>query len=170
MTLKMFNALSSEIALGSLLECCHSRVWAERLLAHRPFKSLQELNTLASQVWFSVQEPDWLEAFSAHPRIGDVAGLREKFSVTASLEQGQIEEASDAILFQLADLNQAYLDKFGFIFIVFATGKSAATMLALLQERLPNSRSLELENNTLEQDKITTLRISRLFPEEENIG
>lgn len=170
MTLIMFNALSTEIALARLLECCHSRVWAERLLVHRPFTSVQELIELASQVWFSVQESDWLEAFSGHPRIGDLAVLREKFSITASLEQGQVEEASDAILLQLADLNQAYLDKFEFIFIVFATGKSAATMLALLQQRLHNSRPLELENNAREQNKITALRINRLFPEEDNIG
>jgi len=170
MTLVTLNGLPTEMAVANLLECCYSRVWAERLLVHRPFGSPQELIELASQVWFSLPELDWLEAFAAHPRIGDLAVLREKFSITASLEQGQVEEASDSLLLQLADLNRAYLDKFGFIFIVFATGKSAATMLALLQERIDNNRPQELHNNAREQDKITALRISRRFSEDQGRG
>ena len=95
--------------------------------------------------------------------IGDLDVLRDKYAVTASLEQGQVQQASDATLHGLADLNQLYECRFGFIFIVFATGKSAEAMLALLKQRLNNNRNLELETNALEQNKITLLRLSRLF-------
>ncbi|HIG59262.1 MAG TPA: 2-oxo-4-hydroxy-4-carboxy-5-ureidoimidazoline decarboxylase [Gammaproteobacteria bacterium] len=163
MTLPVFNAMSAETALARLLECCHSRAWATRLLAERPFKSVQALTELASEIWFSVNETAWLEAFAAHPKIGDLDVLRDKYAVMASLEQGQVQQASDATLHGLADLNQLYERRFGFIFIVFATGKSAEAMLALLRKRLNNNRNLELETNALEQNKITLLRLRRLF-------
>jgi 2-oxo-4-hydroxy-4-carboxy-5-ureidoimidazoline decarboxylase len=163
MTLPAFNSMSADSALTRLLGCCHSRAWATRLLAKRPFKSVQAMTELASEVWFSVNEAAWLEAFAAHPKIGDLDVLRDKYAVTASLEQGQVQQASDSTLHGLADLNQLYERRFGFIFIVFATGKSAEAMLALLKQRLNNSRDLELETNALDQNKITLLRLKRLF-------
>lgn len=112
------------------------------------------------------QESDLLEALDGHPQIGNVATLKEKYRNTqdsAAHEQSGANEADDEVLEALAKSNQEYLDKFGFIFIVFATGKSAQQMLDLLLARLPNDRGTELVNAATEQNKITRLRLNKLF-------
>jgi OHCU decarboxylase len=110
-------------------------------------------------------EADWLEAFAAHPLIGDVDSLRKKYGATRDLaagEQAGAAGAGAATLQELADLNRSYREMFGFIFIVFATGKSADEMLANLRSRLGNSRDEELRNAAAEQIKITRLRLEKL--------
>jgi OHCU decarboxylase len=110
-------------------------------------------------------ESDWLEAFDAHPRIGDVDSLKKKYAntlKTAGSEQSGVAAADNNTLKRLAVTNETYFKKFGFIFIVFATGKSASEMLALLEERLPNDRATEVENAAAEQLKITLLRLRNL--------
>ncbi|MFT7246626.1 MAG: OHCU decarboxylase, partial [Candidatus Azotimanducaceae bacterium] len=108
-------------------------------------------------------EVETLEAFTAHPQIGDLDALRNKYANTANSEQGQISAADEETLIALRDENQTYLARFGFIFIVCATGKSAAEMLELLQTRLLNDRATELENGAQEQWLITELRLNYLF-------
>ena len=113
--------------------------------------------------WFGLSEPDWLEAFSHHPRIGDRAALEARFPKTHDLsakEQAGVAKAGEDVLTALAEGNNAYFDKFGFIFIVCATGKSAEEMLSLLRERLPHDRANELRIAAEEQAKITALRLS----------
>jgi len=105
-------------------------------------------------------------AFEAHPQIGDINSLRQKYAATKKMaagEQNSVNDASESVLTSLVKGNQDYLNKFGFIFIVFASGKSAAQMLSLLQTRLVNSRTQELENAAAEQNKITLLRLKKLF-------
>lgn len=165
-TLPNFNTLPKEDAIKHLLTCCTSSSWATKLAEQRPFHDLNELLTASDDIWQTVTEADLLEAFDGHPQIGDVSTLKEKYRNTqasASHEQSQVNEASDEVLHALAKGNKDYLEKFGFIFIVFATGKSAKQMLDLLNHRLPNSKEQELSNAGGEQNKITKLRLGKLF-------
>ena len=111
-------------------------------------------------------EKDWKEAFSHHPKIGDLESLKKKFSSTAgwaSDEQSGVNTASQQIIEALADGNKKYEEKFGYIFIVCAAGKSAEEMLAIFKSRLQNSPEVEIEIAADEQNKITKLRIEKLL-------
>jgi len=133
------------------------------MLARRPFGSRDALLTAAREEWWALSPDDWLEAFSHHPRIGDRAELAARFPATHHLsarEQSAVAHATEDVLTALADANQAYVDRFGFIFIVCATGKTANEMLELLRERLPNDRETELRIAAEEQAKITALRLA----------
>ena len=166
LSLTSFNQLPKDAATNELLSCCTSERWASMLVEKRPFSSLEDLITASDAVWSQMGEADYLQAFEGHPQIGDVSTLKEKYRHTAGSaahEQSGANEADDSTLHALAKSNQDYLDKFGFIFIVFATGKSAQQMLDLLNARLPNNREQELVNAAAEQNKITRLRLSKLF-------
>ena len=131
-------------------------------MARRPFANDAKLLFAARNEWFGLVESDWLEAFSHHPRIGDRAALEARFPNThdlSSKEQASVGEAHEDVLSALAEANNAYYDKFGFIFIVCATGKTADEMLALLQTRLGNERAAELRIAAEEQARITALRL-----------
>lgn len=168
LTLAQFNDLDQAKATSTLLTCCTSSRWAQEVAKMRPYQSLEALLDSSDKVWAEVQkhESDLLEAFDGHPQIGNVASLKEKYRNTqdsAAHEQSGANEAEDEVLEALAQGNKDYLDKFGFIFIVFATGKSAQQMLDLLLARLPNDRETELANAATEQNKITRLRLKKLF-------
>ena len=169
MTLNEFNALPAAEAQEALMRCCGSTNWATQTVAQRPFEQLSTLKTAADAVWAGCSEADFLEAFSHHPKIGDVSELEKKFASTAKWSEGEqgnaVGTADASVLQALKAGNDAYDDKFGFIFIVCATGKSAAEMLALLNARLPNDRATELQNAAEEQRKITHLRLAKLFGE-----
>ena len=148
-----------------LLACCGSARWVDRMLARRPFGSRIGLLTAAREEWNALEPRDWLEAFGHHPKIGDRASLAERFPAMYELsqkEQAGVTGASNAVLDALADGNRAYEDRFGYIFIVCATGKSAEAMLALLRERLSNQPDAELRIAAGEQAKITALRLEAL--------
>ena len=122
----------------------------------------------ADEVWALSTEDDFLQAFEGHPEIGDVSTLREKYRNTEKLaghEQSGVNSANEDTLQLLAQGNNDYKEKFGFIFIVCATGKSAEEMLQLLQQRLPNNRDEELANAAEEQRKITRIRLNKLLEE-----
>ena len=166
MLLTDFNQSAPSDAITALEHCCTATRWAKLLVERRPFASLDALHQAAEAAWSEMQEADWLEAFAGHPKIGDVSSLRAKYAHThqlASGEQASVQHADEAVLRRLAEGNNAYEDKFGFIFIVCATGKSAAEMLALLEARLPNSRAQELANAAKEQGKILHIRIDKRF-------
>jgi 2-oxo-4-hydroxy-4-carboxy-5-ureidoimidazoline decarboxylase len=165
--IERLNSLPVEVAKGDLERCCGSTAWVDRVVAARPFLTMEELLEVAEREWFALGEKDWLEAFSHHPKIGEggVEALRKKFASTAtwaSNEQAGVSAASDEVLHALARGNERYAEKFGFIFIVCATGKSAREMLGLLEARLPNDRATELKNAAGEQAKITALRLKKL--------
>jgi 2-oxo-4-hydroxy-4-carboxy-5-ureidoimidazoline decarboxylase len=125
-----------------------------------------DLLEIAESNWYACEVKDWLEAFSNHPKIGDLGSLKEKYRSTAHLaagEQASVNQASEKILQSLADLNKLYENKFGYIFIVFATGKSADEMLALLKARLQNDPEKEIGIAMDEQNKITRLRLEKIF-------
>lgn len=165
MDVNAFNALDEDAARRALESCCVAVRWVDGMLAQRPFASLQALSSAADAVWAQMNETDILEAFEGHPKIGDVNSLKAKYAHTGGLaahEQASVSAASDDVIQRLADGNTAYEQRFGFIFIVCATGKSAAQMLALLEDRLHNERVQELTIAAEEQRKITQLRLENI--------
>jgi len=142
-----------------LLECCGSHNWVKQMLAARPFENANQLESTAAKTWWELSPADWLEAFAKHPKIGE----KGKVSQWSAEEQSGMNAAAAAVANRLVDLNRRYFDKFGFIFIVCATGKSAEEMLALLEARLPNTAEAELRIAAAEQAKITLLRLHKLL-------
>lgn len=164
----VLNALDEASAREALLRCCKSRRWADAMLARRPFESADALLQASDAVWGLLTPTDHLEAFAGHPRIGaSVEELESKFRATASWsakEQGAVTGADQATLEALRDGNAAYENRYGFIFIVCATGKTAAEILALLRARIGNAPDAELRVAAAEQAKITRLRLEKLTP------
>jgi 2-oxo-4-hydroxy-4-carboxy-5-ureidoimidazoline decarboxylase len=163
--LEQINGWTAAEAQAALLRCGGSSTWAERMAARRPFNSERDLFDTADQIWQGLNRDDRLEAFAAHPRIGDPDVLRAKFRNTAAwsaAEQAGVVTAPDGVLLALADGNRLYEAKFGYTFIVCATGKTAEEMLALLQERLKNDAEKELLIAAGEQTRITRLRLQKL--------
>jgi len=166
MTLDTLNTLPKSEALEQFAICCGASKWVEEITAFRPFQHKTELFDLTEKIWFSLNSEDWLEAFSHHPKIGDIDLLRKKFQKIKSWsekEQSGIQEAGENILKDLAESNRLYEEKFGYIFIVCATGKSAEEILALLKVRLENDPEAELLIAAKEQNKITQLRLDNLL-------
>lgn len=169
MKLDAFNALTYDEAMKDLLRCCGARRWAEQMTARRPFPGIDDVFAAADQIWARMDRADILQAFSHHPKIGDVAGLRARFASTsqwAAGEQAGVQAAAEDLLARLAHGNELYEKKFGYIFIVCATGKTAAEMLELLERRLPNRPAEELKIAAGEQAKITRIRLGKLLQEE----
>lgn len=166
MSLVSFNALSKDEALEKLTLCCVSERWAAAVERGRPFDAKEALISHSNEVWAALSEADYLQAFEGHPKIGDVHSLREKYAASGDLaasEQSGVSDADDGVIERLAAGNSTYEEKFGFIFIVCATGKSAVQMCELLEQRLHNSRSAELTVAAEEQRKILTLRLEKLL-------
>jgi 2-oxo-4-hydroxy-4-carboxy-5-ureidoimidazoline decarboxylase len=160
--LHTINGASPEAAREILMRACGSTRWVERMMQRRPFGNDARLLFAARNEWFGLTEADWLEAFAHHPRIGDRASLDRRFPATHDLsakEQAGMGGANAEAIAALAEGNERYFARFGFIFIVCATGKSAEEMLALLRARLPNERSAELRIAAEEQARITALRL-----------
>lgn len=166
MTLTELNHLPRPALTEALRKCCGATAWVEQMADLFPVADEATLLTEATRIWNSLTEADWREAFTHHPKIGDVASLKEKFTSTsawAAGEQGAVAQASEETLEALAAGNEAYERKFGYIFIVCATGKSADEMLALLQARLPNEPAAEIRVAAEEQRKITEIRLKKLL-------
>lgn len=145
----------------ALLACCGSEAWVEQMLASGPFPGPVALHAKAETIWFSLAPADWLEAFSKHPKIGDKAP-QGKWSAQ---EQRGMSEATIASSDRMKELNEIYERKFGWIFIVCATGKSAAEMRELLEQRLLHDPAEELRIAAAEQCKIMHLRLDKLLIE-----
>jgi 2-oxo-4-hydroxy-4-carboxy-5-ureidoimidazoline decarboxylase len=163
--IETFNQLSFEEKQAALFKCCGSNTWSKQL-ARKNFSSLTELKSASDEIWNSLSENDWREAFSHHPKIGDVESLKEKFASTAhwaSNEQSGVNDAGAHVLEELRLSNELYEKKFGYIFIVCATGKTAEEMLDLLKKRLINNPAFEGRVSAQEQNKITHLRLDKLF-------
>lgn len=166
MTLHEFNLMPHDQLVEALTRCCGSSAWVQKMLPFIPADDMVELLEDAEEQWYACSHDDWKEAFLHHPKIGDMNALRKKFASTAqwaSGEQSGVGEASDEVLKSLSEGNQLYEEKFGYIFIVCATGKSAAEMLDMLQARLNNKPEEEIEMAAEEQNKITKLRIEKLL-------
>ncbi len=167
MNLTQMNEWTDDEAREAFQRCCGSARWSELMTRLRPFVSEAALLSAADDIWWGLARPDWLEAFSAHPKIGDLDALRAKFAATAAWaanEQAAVQTAPDDLLRELALDNVRYEARFGYIFIVCATGKTAEEMLALLKERLTNDSREELKIAAAEQAKITRIRLERIAP------
>jgi 2-oxo-4-hydroxy-4-carboxy-5-ureidoimidazoline decarboxylase len=165
-TIEALNALTPSEANEQFKLCCGASNWVEKMNQNRPFQDGNEVYKKAASIWFSLSSNDWLEAFTHHPKIGDFDSLRKKFHNTKSIsknEQSGLNDAEKSILKDLAESNQLYEDRFGFIFIVCAAGKSADEMLALIKIRLKNNMDTEMLNAANEQNKITQLRLKKLL-------
>ncbi len=166
MTLDQINKAAPQTVKEEFLRCCGSNRWAEAMTARRPFKNKEELFRRSGEIWNTLSRGDWLEAFSHHPKIGDIGSLRTRFAGTkewAEGEQSGVNSAPDEILTGLVEGNRSYEQKFGYIFIVCATGKSADEMLAILQGRMKNDATAEIKIAAAEQNKITHIRLEKLL-------
>lgn len=166
--LDWLNQLSPADARSALLRCCGSARWAEALAVARPFDSVEGLMEAAEGQWAKASRADILEAFSHHPRIGDRESLSARFPAThawSKAEQSGAAGGAERELDDLAEGNREYEARFGHIFIVCASGKTAGEMLALLRARLGNEAENELKIAAGEQMKITRLRLEKLLRE-----
>ena len=164
--LAWLNSLPAAEAEKELLQCCGSRRWAQQMTEARPFTSLDALLASANDIWSSLDRNDWLEAFCSHPKIGEKKAA-EPVSTQAhqwsGQEQAAVATASEETAKSLATLNRAYEEKFGFIFIICATGKTSGEMLSALRERIEHDDADELPIAAAEQSKITVLRLKKLL-------
>ena len=164
--LAWLNSLSPAEAEKELLQCCGSTRWAQQMAAARPFKTLEALLANADTIWWALDRNDWLEAFRSHPKIGEKKAadpVSTQASQWSGQEQAGVATASQETVDSLASLNRAYEEKFGFIFIICATGKTSAEMMSSLRERLEHDAVDELPIAATEQSKITALRLNKLL-------
>ena len=164
--LEQLNKLPKDKAESTFRDCCGSSEWARRMAEERPFVMIENLYQSAENIWFSLSSVDHLEAFASHPKIGSKKAAptqQAKAAKWSSDEQSGVKTADNSIKNELAEANRLYLEKFGFIFIVCATGKSAEEMLAICRARLGNSAATELQIAAEEQRKITEIRLNKLL-------
>jgi OHCU decarboxylase len=163
-TLARWNRLSREQAVAEISHCCGSSVWANEMTNRRPFEEQFALIAASDEIWSYLSADDWLEAFLKHPRIGDrepPEGLSRQSASWSATEQQGVDTAKESVKSALAAANREYEKKFGRIFIVCATGKSASEMLSMLRHRMRNDESTELRESAEEQRKITNLRLRK---------
>ncbi|MCK6593341.1 MAG: 2-oxo-4-hydroxy-4-carboxy-5-ureidoimidazoline decarboxylase, partial [Polyangiaceae bacterium] len=167
--LKRLNTLLGDDAEAELRACCHSEEWVRRMVERRPFRRPADLFEAADEVWRTLRPEDWLEAFRAHPRIGDRPSDKEitrdtgSFKKWSSEEQSGVQGAGQPVLAELAHMNHRYEAKFGFVFLICATGKSADEMLASVKERMSNDPAAELCIAAEQQRQITRIRLEKLL-------
>ena len=166
MTIDQLNRLSEVDAAAAFEQCCGAAQWVDHMVHSRPFEQLSEVLETSDTIWEKCDVDHYEEAFTHHPRIGDVESLAKKYANTkawASGEQKGVEGADRSVLERLHAGNEAYEARFGHIFIVCATGKSAAEMLAMLEARMKNDPKDEIHIAAAEQNKITRLRLKKLL-------
>ena len=161
MTLNDFNQLDRETVKNELFSCCGSERWASLLMDHFPFVSEADLVRKVDTIWYNeCNKADWLESFTHHPRIGEAQGGNEKY---AGKEQSGVSAAGQGLMESLVKVNTDYESKFGFIFIVCATGKTAGEILRLIRDRVKNDPDEEPGIAMNEQQKITLIRLQKLL-------
>lgn len=158
MTLTEFNIVPRYRAEGELIKVCGSRAWVRAMAGRRPFGDLDRLHRAAREVWWSLDETDWREAFEAHPKIG-----APPTNAWSAQEQSRVLRTGTGLATELEKANREYLAKFGYIFIVCASGKSAEQILAMVRSRMANSAEDEIRIAAEEQAKITRLRLEKLL-------
>ena len=161
--LDWLNSLPTEVAAKELLQCCGSKRWARQVTDARPYSNLEALVATANDIWWSLDRDDWLEAFRSHPKIGEKKTAETLSAKWSGQEQAGVNAASTDTTNALAALNRAYEQKFGYIFIICATGKTSAEMLAALRQRIEHDEAEELPIAAGEQSKITELRLKKLL-------
>ncbi|HEY6219540.1 MAG TPA: 2-oxo-4-hydroxy-4-carboxy-5-ureidoimidazoline decarboxylase [Gemmatimonadaceae bacterium] len=166
MKLAALNAASRESARSALTACCGSHRWVDRMIERRPFASPEALFAAADDIWSSLGREDWLEAFAHHPRIGESKAAVAQDSRArgwSAAEQGDSSRGDTAVRAEQQRLNAEYEQRFGYIYIVCATGKSPTEMVSIARRRLANTPDQELGVAAEEQRKITRLRLEKLL-------
>ena len=166
MTLDDLNTIPPARATELFTACCGSSSWVSQLVARRPFQSLDAVLSAADEVWSSLAKEDWLEAFAHHPRIGETTSRvaqTDRAREWSAAEQSGATRAAESVAQAQRDLNAQYERRFGYIYIVSATGKAPTEMLALVRDRLSNDPVTELKVAAEEQRKITRLRLKKLL-------
>lgn len=161
--LASWNTSDPTSALQAMTDCCGSRRWAVAMVENRPINSEREVHETADRLWSTASEPDWLEAFACHPRIGDrkPAFTSHRSFAWSKQEQSSTESAAEATLASLAEGNIRYESQFGFTYIVCATGKTPEELLSILERRLGNSRETELLEAAEQQRQIMHIRLRK---------
>jgi 2-oxo-4-hydroxy-4-carboxy-5-ureidoimidazoline decarboxylase len=163
--LNKLNAMPVEQKTAHFGRCCGGAKWVELMSRAKSFENWDDLLKVADESFDKMEDVDWLEAFQHHPKIGDIDSLSKKFASTVSFaenEQSSVAHAALETIVSLKEKNEQYLAKFGFIFIVCATGKTATEMLGILTERLANNTEKELRVAAEEQRKITKIRLEKI--------
>lgn len=162
--LQQWNRLDRSTAEAEILPCCGSRAWAQELASLRPFDDSEDLIKLSDRIWSELDVADWDEAFCSHPRIGEQkapAASTPQSAQWSSQEQRAAATSNSATQDELRRANAEYEARFGRIYIVCATGKSAEEMLAILKRRLQNEDAAELREAAEQQRQITELRLRK---------
>jgi OHCU decarboxylase len=164
--LARWNRLPIDEAAKTILPCCGSAAWSQGMAARRPFTDEASLLAASDETWRALPPADWMEAFHSHPRIGESHASSSQSSLAQSVEwsaqeQYKVEDADDAVKIALADANREYERRFNRIFIVCATGKSAAEILEILQRRIKNDVETELHEAAEQQRQITQIRLRK---------
>jgi 2-oxo-4-hydroxy-4-carboxy-5-ureidoimidazoline decarboxylase len=168
--LDVWNAMSAEAAAEAALPCCGSHAWARGLVTRRPLSTLPELLAASDAAWWSLNEADWQEAFDSHPRIGEQHAQAAATDTSLHWSAGEQSSAmlrDDAAKASLTEGNRAYEAKFGRIYIVSATGKSAQEMLSILERRMHNTAEDELHETAEQQRQITHIRLRKWLTHKE---
>jgi len=165
--LSNWNKAEGQTALDAMLACCGAQRWAEAMVALRPIESVFALSEAADRIWSTMEEADWMEAFACHPRIGErsAAHAAQKFASWSQQEQSSASAAAEGVLAELATGNALYEERFGFTYIVCATGKGAEAMLEILNRRLTSDRAAELREAAEQQRQITQIRLGKWLVE-----
>lgn len=162
--LARWNSLPLEEAVNEILSCCGSKTWAHGMARQRPFSDVTTLLAASDETWGNLTAADWMEAFGSHPRIGESRGGQSASAISQSWsaqEQKQVAAAGEDSKTAMAGANKQYEQRFGHIFIVCATGKSAPEILEILQRRLRNDEHTELREAAEEQRQITNIRLTK---------
>jgi OHCU decarboxylase len=163
-TLALWNRLPAPKAEGEIAACCGSKEWSRRIVDRRPFADPAALLDAADEIWNRLTSADWLEAFSAHPRIGESRAPRPVSTLStawSAQEQDNVSKEDDQVKAALAEANRKYELRFGRTFIVCATGKTAAEILHICRRRLRNDEATELHEAADQQRQITRLRLQK---------
>ena len=161
--LEDFNALSDRPRMHLLFEVCSSTIWARRLVAGSPFRDAEALYDRADRVLAELPDAEIDAALDGHPRIG--ASVSAAHSPSSAREQARVADAGDAVKAALAEKNREYEDRFGYVYLVCASGRSADELLAILTDRLDNDPETERRVMRSELAKINRLRLERLLSE-----
>ena len=161
--LERWNNLRPAEAAQEILPCCGSTAWATGMTNRRPIATETDLAAACDEIWWSLSESDWLEAFRSHPRIGESAAHSSpaRNASWSTEEQRNVGAANRDIKTALAEANRKYEEQFHRIFIVCATNRSAPEILEILHRRLRNDKATELKEAAEQQRQIAQLRLKK---------
>ncbi|MFE6591708.1 2-oxo-4-hydroxy-4-carboxy-5-ureidoimidazoline decarboxylase [Streptomyces sp. NPDC057781] len=160
--LARFNTLEESAALAELHEACASTAWARQLLAARPFATPEDLYTASDAAMAELTADDLAEAMAGHPPIG----RPKPGDPTSSREQAGMAGAAEELKAEMLELNLAYQEKFGHVFLICATGRTGEQMRDAVKERIGNSPEQEREIVRTELGKINRIRLNRLVEQD----